>query len=312
MNDHLLGSGYDAAQATLIEAEASHLVPMLPVFHVTRHAELSDLCDLLVNGRQRITAVRSVRGLSGIGKTTLAVAASREASVLDAYPDGVLWANVGPNPTLHGIQAAWANALDIGAELWQVLDLEARAAALRDRLMLRRCLLVLDDIWDADHLRLLDVGGPGCMTLVTTRLPDVAALAGAERLLGVMYPDQAASLLERWSGDNDAPRPIVAEINWRLGYLPLAIKTIGARIRAGKSWRRMLGSLDRAGIDLSDPSLPIDERDRRLYAAFGLTVEVMPTRRQARLAQLAQLEGPFTLEAAARVWNLTTRDPQQR
>jgi hypothetical protein len=40
--------------------------------------------------------------MGGIGKTVLAQALCHDPAVQDAYPDGVIWATIGQNPTdLH-------------------------------------------------------------------------------------------------------------------------------------------------------------------------------------------------------------------
>src|SRR5215472_3769377 len=49
-----------------------------------------------------------------------------------------------------------------------------RALAIRERIGMRRMLLVVDDAWHLEEALAFKIGGPHCAYLVTTRLPKVA------------------------------------------------------------------------------------------------------------------------------------------
>jgi len=62
-------------------------------------------------------------------------------------------------------------------------------------------LLIVDDVWQAEHARPFSVGGPGCAMLVTTRHAEVArALAPDARSvcnLAVLTEPESLDLLAR-------------------------------------------------------------------------------------------------------------------
>ena len=55
-----------------------------------REAELAVLRDLLL-GQQRQVAVTALRGMGGVGKTTLAIALCHDRQVIEAFLDGILF-----------------------------------------------------------------------------------------------------------------------------------------------------------------------------------------------------------------------------
>ena len=98
--------------------------------------------------------------------------------------------------------AQFLHALDVPAERVPV-DREEAAALYRSVLAGRRVLVVLDNARDAEQVRPLLPGGPGCLVLVTSRdrLDGLAVREGAHRLpLDVLTADEAAALLGRILG----------------------------------------------------------------------------------------------------------------
>ncbi len=290
------------------DSDAPYLAHSLPPHHVPREAELAELRALLL-GDERQVAVTALRGMGGVGKTTLAIALCHDRQVIDAFPDGILWATLGPQADILNAQAAWGDAL--GHDLSSLPDAEARAARLRSLLHNQRCLLVLDDVWDTAHLPSLQVGGPGCATLVTTRERKVAQKVGIAHDLDVLNPEQAIALLERWAGEiAEDEKAVAGELARRLGYLPLALALAGAQAQDGEAWDDLLAAFhDAQGtdvtlLDLDDPEM----RDESLVLTFKLSLERLGDALPQHFAKLgvfdAGREAPFTVEAAAAVWEM--------
>ena len=181
-------------------------------------------------------AIAAITGMAGIGKTALAVHWAR--GVAGSFPDGQLHVD------LHG-SGLGETAVDTGQTLRSFLvalgvprdripsDPAARAALFRGVLADRRVLIVLDNVRDAEQIRPLLPGAPGCLVLVTSRNPlaSLVACEGATAIpLDLLSPQDAHALLERRLG----PARLAAEPGPFRGVvescegLPLAISLAGA------------------------------------------------------------------------------------
>jgi transcriptional regulator with XRE-family HTH domain len=205
-----------------------------------RHEELAALDQLLTrSGRQAATLakVAAISGTVGVGKTTLAVEwAHRRA---DHFPDGQLYVDMrGYSPA--GCPVSEAEALDgflaaLGQPPGHCLGRAPERAALSRSMMSgRRILIVLDNVRDAEHARLLLPGAPGCVALVTSRsgLTGLVATHGARLVkLGLPGYSEARQLLIRRLGHSritDDETATAALID-ACARLPLALSIMGAR-----------------------------------------------------------------------------------
>jgi DNA-binding SARP family transcriptional activator/Tfp pilus assembly protein PilF/DNA-binding XRE family transcriptional regulator len=205
---------------------------------VGRRDELNQLDKLLGTGGSTPTVVISaVSGMAGIGKTTLAVHWARR--VADQFPDGQLYVNLrgfdpaGTATSPAEVVRSFLDALDVPAQRVPA-GLDAQAALYRSLLAERRMLVLLDNARDADQVRPLLPGAPGCLVLVTSRnqLTGLIASAGAVPLpLELLDPDEARALLGRRLGmERTAAEPAaVDEIVERCARLPLALAVVAAR-----------------------------------------------------------------------------------
>ena len=159
--------------------------------------------------------------------------------IADRYPDGQLYVNLrgfGPGGRPLGAEEVlrgFLDAFDVAPQRVPA-GLNAQAALFRGLLADRRVLVVLDNARDADQVRPLLPGGPGCLVVVTSRdrLAGLVAVDGAYPLvLDLPTHDEARQLVERRLGparvaaDPDA----VADIIDGCGRLPLALAVVAAR-----------------------------------------------------------------------------------
>lgn len=180
--------------------------------------------------------VVALSGAAGIGKTSIAVRWAHR--VRDRFPDGQLYVNLrgfGPGRSAMAPAEAVRGFLDaLGVAAAQVpATLDAQTRLFRGLLAGRRMLVLLDNARDAEQVRPLLPGAPGCAVLVTSRnqLAGLAAAEGAHLLiLDLLSPAEARQLLAyRVGAERVAAEPeAVDEIIRYCARLPLALAIAAA------------------------------------------------------------------------------------
>ncbi|MCX4760247.1 NB-ARC domain-containing protein [Streptomyces sp. NBC_01275] len=260
--------------------------------------------------------ISAIGGMAGVGKTTLAVHWAHR--VADRFPDGQLYVN------LRGFDPSGA-VLEPGEAVRGFLDalgvppdrvphgVDAQAALYRSTLAGRRVLVVLDNARDAEQVRPLLPGTPGCLAIVTSRdeLPGLVAAHGAHSLtLRPFDAGQARTFLVRRLGaERVAAEPAAAdEIGELCAGLPLALACVAARAAlhphfplaaVAAELREAHGSLD--AFTRSDASVDVG-------TVFSWSTRAV-SEAAARLFRLLGLHpGPdFSLPAAAALVGLPVR-----
>jgi DNA-binding SARP family transcriptional activator/Tfp pilus assembly protein PilF len=219
-----------------------------------RTAELAELDQLLTGGpaedsatagldapagRAPTAVISAVSGTAGVGKTALAVHWAHLAA--DQFPDGQLHVNLrGYDPdrpvAAADALAGFLRALGVpGQDIPD--DADERAARYRSLLAGKRMLVVLDNASEAEQVRPLLPGTPGCAVLVTSRdsLAGLVARDGATRLdLDLLPPDEAVSLLRELIGERaDADSEACAALADQCCRLPLALR-VAAELAAAR------------------------------------------------------------------------------
>ncbi|EME62736.1 ATP-binding protein [Amycolatopsis decaplanina] len=193
----------------------------------------------LSGGRRRSGRVAILSGPPGTGKTTLAVRVAH--NLAGEFPDGRLFLK------LRGMSAEPTNPADVlhlilrslGVDAVRIpADPEDRAGLCRSLLQDRATLIVLDDAADEAQVRPLLVGGPRCLTLITSRQM-LVGLERASRLpLDVFGEDDAVTLLSTIIGAGRVARERQAalELVELCGRLPLALRIAGNRLASRPAW----------------------------------------------------------------------------
>jgi tetratricopeptide (TPR) repeat protein/transcriptional regulator with XRE-family HTH domain len=227
-------------QAPATATVPAHLVPVpreLPAdvaAFTGRVTELAALSKLLsASGGGTIPGpvlIAAASGTAGVGKSALVVHWAHQ--VADQFPDGQLYVNLRgydpgrpmpPADALAGfLRALGVPRQDIPARL------EERAARYRSLLAGRRMVVVLDNAGEAEQVRPLLPGAPGCVVAVTSRdaLAGLVARDGAIPVMLDLLPhDDAAALLTGLIGDRAAADPdTVARLAACCCRLPLALR----------------------------------------------------------------------------------------
>ena len=228
----------DVGQPPAPALRDSHVPAQLPLdVHgfTGRSAELGELDRLLSSAHVQPTAVAVsvVSGTAGVGKTALVVHWAHR--VRSSFPDGQLYVDLrgfapdggvsSPDDLIRG----FLDALGVPPQRVPV-TLEAQTALYRSVLTGRRMLVLLDNARDAQQVRPLLPGSPGCLVLVTSRhqLPGLVAAHGARPLaLDLPSPDEAREMMTRRLGATDPET--LDEIIALCARLPLALSIAAAR-----------------------------------------------------------------------------------
>lgn len=262
-----------------------------------RGQELAQLEEILASAADQPSAVviSAVSGTAGVGKTALAVHWARRAQ--NAFPDGQLYVNLrgfDPGGSVLSPAEAVRGFLDaFGVPVSRVpAGLEAQTGLYRSLLAGRRVLVVLDNARDAEQVRPLLPGAPGCLALVTSRsrLTGLAAAEGAQLLtVGLLDPDEARDLLAGRLGANqlaaepDAVREIVA----RCAGLPLALAIVAARAAAQPGLPLAALAAELRGADGRLDALDGGEATSQVRAVFSWSYQAL----SADAARLFRLLG---------------------
>jgi DNA-binding SARP family transcriptional activator/tetratricopeptide (TPR) repeat protein len=281
-----------------------------------RHTAAARVRDHLVGtsrgGHPAAVAVSVVTGKAGIGKTSLAVHVAHQ--VREAFPDGQLYVN------LNGIRSHPADPAAVLARFLRALGvdpsvipagLDERSELYRERLAGRRILVVLDDAAGEAQVRPLLPGSPSCAVLVTSRRR-LTGLEGADVLdLDVLTPEQAVELLGRIAGAHRVAHESAAAqaIARACGWLPLALRIAGARLRARPDW-----ALVQLAERLADERRRLDELslgDHDVRASLSLSYQALDYRQRCGFARLGLLEASDVAAwVVAALLDLPDEDPE--
>jgi DNA-binding SARP family transcriptional activator/tetratricopeptide (TPR) repeat protein len=251
--------------------------------------------------------ISAVSGTAGVGKTALAVHWAHRVAA--EFPDGQLYVN------LRGFDPG-GQAMDPGEAVRGFLDafgvpvaripqgLAAQAGLYRSLLAGKRVLVVLDNAKDAEQVRPLLPGTPGCLAIVTSRnyLTGLVAAEGARPLaLDLLTVAEAGDLLARRlvEGRVAGEPGAVEEIIERCARLPLALAIAAARAaaRPGLPLAVVASELREAARAL-DP-FDGDDLATDVRAVFSWSYRVLSAE-AARLFRLLGLQpGPDIAVAAA-------------
>ncbi|MEV7570084.1 AfsR/SARP family transcriptional regulator [Streptomyces tanashiensis] len=185
-----------------------------------------------------------VTGMSGVGKTALAVHTAR--ILRDRFPGGQMFADLhgfglGTRQDPHDLLGRFLSDLSdtpAGPGLPIPGDTDGRAALLRTCLTDRGVLMVLDNARDVEQVLPLLPGSAGCSVLITSRnaLPDLPV--GARLPLEPLGEGDQRAMLSAFCGADrvlaeagDATRILAA-----CAGLPLALRIVGAKARVRPSW----------------------------------------------------------------------------
>jgi tetratricopeptide (TPR) repeat protein len=231
-------------------------IPNLPFHFLKRSTDLDTLKNLVLSSSNQSTGITrsalrvGVYGMGGIGKSVLAAMLARDPEVRAAFPDGIFWITLGQEPPILARQLDLARSL--GNASLPLQDVQQGKIHLSQLLGDKTCLLILDDVWKADHIDAFNILGEQSGLLFTTRDSRIVkALNASEHRVDLLSDDEALELLAACSRQCQETLPIEAhEIVKECGNLPLALSMIGAIAKARPNrWDNLLHKLQNADLD---------------------------------------------------------------
>jgi DNA-binding SARP family transcriptional activator len=248
-----------------------------------------------------------ITGTAGVGKTTLAVQWAHR--VAGRFPDGQLYVNLrGYHPYDHAMTPADAvcgflDALGVPPNR-RPSSLDAQTALYRSLLADKHILVLLDNARDAEQVRHLLPGSPGCAAVITSRdqlTGLVAAVAASQVTLNLLSADEARELLAARLGADrvNAEPESTDEIAARCARLPLALATAAA-YAAGRE-HAPLSTLaadlrgSRSGLDTFSTGDPATD----VRAVFSWSYRTLSPRAARLFRALGMHPGPGISTSAA-------------
>src|SRR6266566_7377858 len=265
----------------------------LPADYVPRPREFEALIEKLLDQRREepVAITAALRGAGGYGKTTMARALCHDERIQQAFDDGILWVTLGENP---------GNLVGKVEDLIYMLSherpgftgIDTAGARLAELLADRDIMLVVDDVWDAMHLKPFLQGGTRCARLITTRNEEVLPANAQSLIVDAMQQGEAVQLLS--SGlqtgaftvrEMQALRALVARLGeWAL-LLKLANGVLRERVGRGETLVHALAylnkALDKRGLTAFDASNAQD-RNRAVSATLRISFDLLQEEQYAR------------------------------
>jgi hypothetical protein len=258
--------------------------PALPSRFVGRPDLVEETISRLVDGPDPVVGLL---GMGGAGKSTIARAAVIDSRTQAAFRDGIVWVDVGPSPDVTSCLSRVTAAL---GDATPVVDVTSGSTRLRDLLASRRCLLILDNVWQFDHLRIFPADG-STRLLVTTRFRDAVFTDADIVVVGPAEPAIGRAILASHAGTTPESLPAeAAEVLTRCGGLVLALALAGGMIAEGYGWDVVAQRLRRADLARLAARFA-DYPHTDLLAALEACVQSLPDGEQRRYTELAVFEG---------------------
>ncbi|HEV8367688.1 MAG TPA: NB-ARC domain-containing protein, partial [Pyrinomonadaceae bacterium] len=271
------------------------MVEDLPENYTPRPDHLNSLRDLLLGANEsRVALTTALRGSGGFGKTTLAQAICHDDRIITEFEHGILWVTLGEHPRMVDKLAMLFTALT--DEQQQFADIDAARIELADRLRWKRCLIVIDDVWNYNDLQPLLQGGPESVRLITTRQASIAAEANAVDVsVNEMTTAEAVDMLAANFSGMNLSRSSLTHAAQRLGEWPLLLKLFAGYVtqsfRAHKqsaeaAVNELLAEFGEIGATAFDrPNA--EDRGQAIAITLGLSLKRLSPLESARCAELS-------------------------
>jgi hypothetical protein len=228
--------------------------------------------------------------MGGTGKTAIAMALCHQYQVRNAFPDGIVWLPIGPQPKATFDELAEVIARSLGVSLDHYGTGEYRSI-----LESRAVLLVLDDVWSVEDVEPFRLGSGRSRLLYTSRDKALAGPLGAEsETVSLLDNEKSRQLLLRWAAREQEPPPeaFVSNILEQCQGLALGLAMIGASLRGqpDSEWKNVVEDLRQSRLKELGAPHPGGYPYQTLYAALEVSVDALPASIKDLYLKLAALQ----------------------
>ena len=292
----------------------AYMAPDLPGDFIQRPKEYEALVEQLLgeNQEEPLAITAALQGAGGFGKTTLATAICHDERVQDAFHQGILWITLGEKP--GDLTNQVVDLIEtISGEAPSFNSVGAASTRLAELLADNTILLVIDDVWDAAHLKPFVKGGTRCTRLITTRNSGTLPLETRKIRVDSMATSEAVELLK--FGLPKAAPDQVRRLVSKLGEWPLLLKLVNGVLRTrvrdtGQSLPAALSYVERALERRSLTAFDVmsaDDRNSAVAATLGVSLDMLTENERARFSELAIFpeDARIPLETVERLWQGT-------
>ena len=249
---------------------------------IGRDADKQKIIDLLMHtGDDRKVSVISIVGIGGLGKTTLAQWVYNDVRVARSF-NPKIWVCVSED--FNVLKLAKEILKSAGGGISENMSMDEVQASLRSILKERRFLIVLDDVWNEDRDKWIELenflreGGHGSKILVTTRSHKVAstmAPGSIHDLKGLPNKD-CLSLFLRCAfieGQHEQYPKLVQigeQIVEKCKGVPLAVKTLGSLLYSETEVRDWISIRD-------NEIWKLEQKEEGILLALRLSYNKLPS-----------------------------------
>ncbi|XP_068472695.1 putative disease resistance protein RGA3 [Phaseolus vulgaris] len=267
---------------------------------IGRNQDKENIIQLLVQqnpkNNDKSLSIIPIVGMGGLGKTTLAKIVFNDRRINELFPLK-MWVCVSIDFEIKQeiIKIINSNNASAHQQNLDKLDVEQLQSQLRNKLVSQKFLLVLDDVWNEDLVKwvelrnLMQVGAAGSKILVTTRNHATASMMGTvpSYILEGLSEEDSLSLFVKWAFKEGVEKrypyliDIGREIVKKCKGVPLAVRTLGGLlylkdkkeewefVRDNKNWSSIkVGNAMFPPLKLSFDQMPSNLR--KCFALFNL------------------------------------------
>jgi len=297
-----------------------NLVPVLPPNYFGRDTLLELLTDYITLHITDVSKTESSRlpyilhGMGGIGKTVITTALARNTKIRHVFHDGIFWIPMGNLNNLKSKVAVVDGIRSLGISfklnedeeeededknLTKLLGKAQKSATefLKDK----SALIILDDVWNAEHLKyIINSIGPKCRLVITSRFHDI--VEGKNQSITILDEQQSINYLSLLIGLKpeefpEAGREAITEVNGHIFSLTL----IGAMARSGTPLDHILEALKERDLEfMKKKFVNYDHPD--LLRMIQVSIDFLEENIRTYLFDLAIFENSIIPEPSAIQW----------